>query len=343
MKYKNTNLFYLVSLFAFIFISSSCTYDYFEDETNHVVYVPKADVNKRTEDYNVGDVKILIYNLSTLQRERFSISPFEENPRSRVGNFNFKLLPGEHKTYCFSETSSIQFFNQDAYNTAGFGLKSTDNTKSTLEINYQMPSALLLDLKYPKILFPGPVVIDTAYFEHKYVGRICVAMKNLTRIDPSLIYENIKKVEVLATNVGTKQDLSLITDSVETRSSRYSVNDQILMTTKLYKNPYEGFDLGFENYYFPSLDGTFDELPKDLAIGLNIRFYGADDNILQTLHVDVVDSSKGYEPVILHMNETILVKVDGNNVTILRLGNPEPWDENVRPGEDQTPGGGVEM
>lgn len=342
MKYKNTNLFYLVSLFAFIFISSSCTYDYFEDETNHVVYVPKADVNKRTEDYNVGDVKILIYNLSTLQRERFSISPFEENARARVGNFNFKLFPGEHKTYCFSETSNIQFFDQDAYNTAGFGLRPTDNTKST-GINYQMPPVLLLDLKYPKILFPGPVVIDTAYFEHKYVGRICVAMKNLTNINSSLLYDNIKKIEVLAKNVGTKQDLSKITDSIETRSGRYSVNDEILMTTKLYKNPYEGFDFGFENYYFPSLDGTADELPKDLAIELDIRFYDANNNILQTLFVPIIDRSNGNVPVILHMNETILVKVDGNDVTILRLGNPEPWDENVRPGEDQTPGGGVEM
>ena len=44
-----SQFFYLLAVLPALLYFSSCTYDYFEDETNYIVYVPKADENKRIQ------------------------------------------------------------------------------------------------------------------------------------------------------------------------------------------------------------------------------------------------------------------------------------------------------
>lgn len=324
---KYTIKFCLSSILALICLLSSCTYDYFEDESNYVIYIPKADVNKRTDTYKVDDVGLYIYNNESLERERHSVSPFEENARSRVGNFNFKLFPGQHYAYCFSNTSSTNFVETESFMTSRFLLKQSDNGA------YKEPSAILLDKKDPLIQFPGPVVTDTAWYEHKYVGRICVAFKNMTNLNSRLTFDNIKKVEVVAEGVGTVQYLYQITDSTNTRSTRLTSNDKIELSPQLYKNPYTGFDFGFENYYFPSLSETL-----GVTMVLNVIFYDGDNNILYDLNIGVVDRQNNSIPLILHMNQTLLVAVDGNDVQIIELGDPENWDPDIQPGGGSSPG-----
>ncbi|MDR1501826.1 MAG: hypothetical protein LBT43_05160 [Prevotella sp.] len=314
-----------------ICFAPSCTYDYFEDESNYVIYVPKADMNTRTDTYKINDISIFIYN-SNLEKERYSSYPFEDNARTRVGNFNFKLFPGEHSVYCFTNISGVNFSEIDAFSTARFGLKQNE------EGYYEEPSVIFLESMKPFIHFPGPVVTDTAWFEKKYVGRICVAFKNMTNLNSSLTFSNIKKVEILAKGVGVTQYLSQIeiTDPLDTRSSRNSIDDKILLTSQLSENPYPDFDFGFDNYYFPSLspvDGVTE------PISLQLSFLDENNDIISTLAIDLIDRVTG-EATILHMDETILVTVDGNNIQILRLEDPSDWNSDIESGGNNTPGGG---
>jgi hypothetical protein len=335
--YKNIRRLFSVSILVCICFLSSCTYDYFEDETNYVVYIPKADENVRTDTYKVDDVRIFIYNNSTLDRERHSYLPFQDNARTRVGNFHFKLYPGQHSVHCFSQADKLLFSGIDSYATTNFSLTQSKDGF------YNEPEAILIETHKPMIQFPGPAIADTTWYEKKYVGRICVAFKNLQNISSKLTFDNIKKVEIVATGVGTMQYFSQVSDSINTRSSRKSTNDIMRLTTTLYKSPYAGFDFGFDNYYFPSLSRDSDNL-MDEAIGLRINFLDDKNDIIYDLNVDVVDMNDGYKPMILHMNETLLVTVDGNNIQILRLANPLDWDPNIQEGGNNTPGeGGTEI
>lgn len=314
---------------------ASCTYDYFEDESNYVVYIPKADVNKITDTYKIDDVSILIYN-DNLEKERYSYYPFDENARSRAGNFNFKLFPGEHSVYCFTNIPEIAFSDIDAYSTARFSLNQDENGY------YEEPPAITLENRKPLIRFPGPVVVDTAWFETKYVGRICVAFKNLTNLNPALTLNNIKKVEVLAQGVGVVQYLSEITDISNTRSSKYNTNDRMKLTSQLYENPYQDYEFGFANYYFPSLVTSTSDAATE-PISLELRFLNSNDQLITTpLVVDVINRTTN-EAIILHMNETLVVAIDGNNIQILHLDSPYDWDPNIEPGGNNTPGGGTEI
>lgn len=323
---KYSGILYFVLLLSICF-STSCTYDYFEDESNYVVYVPKADMNKRTDTYNVDYLSILIYS-SNLEKERYSSHPFEEDARSRLGNYNFKLFPNQYSVYCFTNTTDISFIDLASFNTARFDLKqSTDGY-------YQEPPVILLDTMRPLIHYPGPVIIDTAYLETKYVGRICVAFKNITNLHPALTKSNIKKIEMTVGGVGVTQYLSNITDSIRTRSSRKNLTDKMFLTPVLYENPLPDFDFGFANYYFPSPDiDDFEPINMDLI------FIGGNNQIITRLNVDISDRITG-KRIPLHMNETLVVKIDGNNVQILHLDDPTDWESEIETGGDNTPGGG---
>lgn len=324
-------------LYCFIILSvcifTSCTYDYFEDESNYVVYIPKADVNKITDTYKIDDVSILIYN-DNLEKERYSYYPFDDNARTKLGNFNFKLFPGEHSVYCFTNIPEIGFSDIETYSTARFTLEQDESGY------YKEPPAIMLERKQPFIRFPGPVVIDTACFEKKYVGRICIAFKNLTNLNSALTFENIERVEIFAQGVGVTQYLSdiKIPGLEDTRSSRLSLGDKMKLTSQLYKDPYMDFEFGFANYYFPSLVPAV-EGGETEPISLQLNFLNSNNDIINSLAVDVIDRVTN-KALILHMNETIVITVDGNNIQILRLDDPYDWNPTIEPGGNNTPGGG---
>lgn len=323
-------VFCLLVVLSCLFILPSCTYDYFEDETNYVVYVPKADKNLRTETYSIEDLNILIYN-GNLAKERYSYNPFAENARSMVGNFNFRLYPGLYSVYCFTGVQETNFQDINTYSQARFDLQQfTDGS-------YMEPSAIQVEYRTPTIDFPGPVVYDTVWFDRKYVGRICVAFKNLTRIDASLVSGNIKRVEIEASGIGTTQYLSALTDSVNTRSSRNSVSDIMRLSAETFTIAYKDFDFGIQNYYFPSPDLS-GEGRENEPIVLNLSFIGQSGDKLSVLGISVTD--KTGMPIVLHMNETLVVEVDGNNIRILRLSDPQEWSPDIEQEGDSGPGSG---
>lgn len=330
-RYNSSKLSFLIVTVCLFSMMNSCTFDYFEDETNYVVYVPKADRKLQSDTYRIEDLSILIYD-TDLEKERYSDYPFSENPRSKEGNFNFRVLPKTHAVFCFTNAQKVIFSDLSSLSTATFGLqKSSDGY-------YTEPPPIYAEYFTPTIHYPGPVVMDTARFERLYVGRICVVFKKMTKLSPALTFDNIKKVSVIAKGVGVVQKLSQLTDSVNTRSTRYTDQDKMLLGAILYKNPYRDFEFGFQNYYLPF--PFFAE--GDKPVMLSISFIGENNNVLYTLDIEVADAN--LNPITLHMNETLVVEVDGNNIQILHLKDIQDWSPDIESGGNSSPGGGgVEM
>ncbi|MBB4035330.1 hypothetical protein GGR21_001219 [Dysgonomonas hofstadii] len=318
-KRYSSQVLYLLVISLVILLVPSCTYDYFEDETNYEIYVPKADKNLRTETYGIEDLSIFIYN-DVLQKERYSHNPFSENARSLLGNFNFRLYPGNYNVYCFTNVQDIYFQDLNTYSEARFDLKqSTDGT-------YEEPSAIYVDYKNTTINFPGPVVSDTALLESKYVGRICVAFKNLTEVNSQLTKANIKEVRIEATGIGTTQYLSKLTSIDLTRSSRKTPGDKMKLVSTVFDLEYKDFPFGIQNYYYPSPDLTEEEY-QNIPIDLTLSFIGLSGETIYEMSIAVVDKAKN--PLVLHMNETLVVEVDGNNIQILHLDDIEDWNPQI--------------
>lgn len=323
-------VFFLLGMLSVLLLIPSCTYDYFEDETNYVVYVPQADKDLRTDTYGIEDLSIFIYN-DGLQKEKYSHSPFAESARSMSGNFNFRLYPGSYNVYCFTNVEEVSFQDLNIYNEARFDLQQlTDGT-------YEEPSAIYVEYKTPAIHFPGPIISDTAIFERKYVGQICIVFKNLIKLDPSLTYTNIKEIEIEASGIGITQYLSALTDSISTRSARNSSDDIMRLKSKTFDIDYKDFEFGAQNYYYPSPDLS-GEGREDEPIVLNLSFIGQFGDILSVLGIRVTD--KTGMPIVLHMNETLVVEVDGNNIQVLRLDDPEQWNPQIEQEGDSGPDSG---
>lgn len=326
-----SRVFCLLVVLSILILIPSCTYDYFEDETNYVVYIPKVDKDKRTDTYSIEDLSIFIYN-DGLHKEKYSHSPFTENARSMSGNFNFRLYPGPYSVYCFTNVQDTHFQDLNTYSEARFDLqKSTDGT-------YMEPSAIYVDYMNPTIQFPGPVLTDTALFERKYVGRICVAFKNLTKLSSSLTQSNIKKIEIEASGVGVVQYLSALKDSVSTRSARNSATDIMQLSANIFDPEYKDFEFGVQNYYFPSPDLSAEGRGGE-PIVLKISFIGHDDKALTGVFTVAV-ADRTNKPIILHMNETLVVEVDGNDIQILSLDDPEKWNSQIQEEKPSGPGEG---
>ncbi|RNC65913.1 hypothetical protein D7D25_05180 [Proteiniphilum sp. X52] len=310
-------------IFSFCLIFSvSCTYDYFEDETNYVIYVPKANAELITDEYRIEDIHIYIYNSETLEKQKSASFPFQENARMKLGNFNFRLFPGSYSTYCFANTGEINFHQMASRQDATFGLPESDN------MEYRYPGSLprfSVEITNPKINYPGPLVVDTAYFNKRYSGRICVAFKKLTKINPLLSYSNIKNVKIAATGTGTYQRMSLLTDSVHTRSSSYTSSDKVIMDCIPYENPYEDYSFGIDGYFFPSLSDA-----EGLPISLTMDFIDHNGNSIQVVYMDVTET--------LHMNQTIYVGTDGFTTMVLNISDPEQWNSEIVSGGNQSGG-----
>lgn len=323
-------IFFLLTISSVLLLIPSCTYDYFEDETNYEVYVPKADKDMRTETYGIEDLSIFIYN-DVLNKERYSHTPFTENARSLSGNFNFRLFPGNYNVYCFTQAQETNFQNLNTYSEARFDLQQhTDG-------DYKEPSALYVEYKAPTIHFPGPLVSDTAFFESKYVGRICIAFKNMTVLSPLLTKSNIKEVRIEATGIGTTQYLSKLTTIDNTRSTRKTPDDKMRLTSEVFDLEYKDFPFGIQNYYYPSPDLTGEENPNT-PIELELKFIGHSGDALASLTITVIDKARN--PIILHMNETLVVEVDGTHIQILHLESIEDWNPQIEVEEGSGSGSG---
>ena len=109
-------LIFITILLSAIFLSS-CTYDYFEDETNYILYVPEI------EGRSVKDCRVLVYDVNgNLAAEKYGALPFEDNPRMQTGVFSFKLNPGRYRVFCYANTDSLLFDGKSNLREAAFSL-----------------------------------------------------------------------------------------------------------------------------------------------------------------------------------------------------------------------------
>lgn len=206
---KNRLLIVLFTGVAVLLSLASCTYDYFEDETNYQVFVPEV-LNK-----TVSDCRVLVYNdAGTLVGARYATSPWDKDPRMEAGLFSFRLTPGEYKVYCYTNTDSLTFVDGQHLDASAFILKSS----STGPNRYVQPSDILFQKFVPAIVHPGILQTDTAALE-RYTGRITVRFKKF----PGNV-SHIKKVQLLAEGAPVMQYLKndTLTYSIDSRGQNVS-------------------------------------------------------------------------------------------------------------------------
>ncbi|SCD19805.1 putative membrane protein [Proteiniphilum saccharofermentans] len=310
-----------IILITSLIFFASCTFDYFEDETNYMIYAPKACAELRTDDYRIEDIHIYIYK-EMLEKQKTACFPFQENPRMKMGYFNFRLYPGSYLSYCFADTEGLSFNDVESYRSAVFGLPESDNGE------YHYPGSLTefsVNVINSEIEYPAPIKTDTVLFNKRYSGRICIAFEKLTDINPLLTYNNISSIKIEATGVGTYQNLALLTDSIHTRSGRYTPSDKVMMECIPYENPLEGYleryDFGIDGYFFPSLN---DE-EEGSSITLWMDFIDHDGNSIHAFPLGVSET--------LHMNQTIYIGTDGVSTVVLEIDGPEQWDPGIEHGD----------
>lgn len=261
----------------------SCTYDYFEDETNYQVFVPEV------LDHSITDCRILIYTEDgVLVRERYAAYPWGKDPREQAGLFSFKLMPGTYNVFCYTNTDNITFSDVNAMETVAFHL----NERSTRNNVYIHPSDILFQQLTPVIVQQGVLVIDTAAVE-RYTGRITVRFK-----DFPIEISNIKNVRLDARQVGVKQKIK---DSGIT-ACRISNEDVMYHFGELpTQNPSWRY-LEVDHVYFPTVN--------DGGIAtLEYTFLDSSGATILKVPIDLADNATG-QPIVLRSNERIIIEVD---------------------------------
>jgi hypothetical protein len=85
-----------------LFVAGSCTYDYFEDETNFRLYVPQIERGE------IGRFYVSFHRLDGRDAGAHVITrevsaPFDENESLRAGILKFKLPPGRYEISTFAD------------------------------------------------------------------------------------------------------------------------------------------------------------------------------------------------------------------------------------------------
>ncbi|WP_291528016.1 hypothetical protein [Bacteroides sp. UBA939] len=309
---KNGLLIVLFTQVVALLWFTSCTYDYFEDETTYQVFVPEVLNN------TVSDCRVLVYNTTgALVATRYAIYPdWNKDPRMAAGLFSFKLPPGEYSVYCYTNTDSIRFVDEHHTEASAFILKGHplgDN-------HYVHPS----DIHYQKfasvIKHPGILVTDTAQLD-RYTGRITVRFKNL----PADV-SRIQNVQLRAEGVSVMQLLKEH-ESVASRSTtttRLTPDDRMIHIDELPAQENPGI-LEVDHRYMPSIE--------NVPMELSFTFLTNDGRTVIHLSVDVRDKDTG-QPLRLMSGERIIILIDSYTVTDIGIVG---WDEDIQTG------GGVDL
>lgn len=296
---KNRVLIILLVSVVFLLWLASCTYDYFEDETNYQVFVPEV-LNK-----TVSDCRVLVYdNAGALAGERYATSPWDKDPRIATGLFSFRLPPGEYKVYCYTNMDSLSFVDGQHLDYSAFILKSSPSGDN----HYIQPSDIQFQRFAPAVIHTGVLQTDTAHLEH-YTGRVTVRFKNFPE-DVS----RIKKVQVLAEGVSVMQYLKN-----ETIPSRLTPDDCMYHVGGLPVQEGTGI-LEVEHCYLPSLENE--------PMRLNYTFLGDGETVISHLPVEVKDRNTGM-PIRLLPGRRIIIEIDSYTVIKISIVG---WNEDIEGG-----------
>ncbi|MGL5690821.1 MAG: hypothetical protein ACRDD8_08375 [Bacteroidales bacterium] len=251
----------LFSYILLLIFCSSCTYDYFEDETNYRLYIPQI------HDKSISDFHVSFFDMSGNRVfEKEYAYPFDGDMFIEQGIIRAKLLPGEYRISCFANTKDAEnevFFNKAlTINTSDVWLsKVTDGVYNTAS---ELRAVLNKETTAPFI--GQPMKIDTIDIsdETAHVGQIIYQFKKLP--------VSVDRIEVATVNIttGVSFDGLLLnasdSDCVFQNLKRESlINDNGLLSVT--------------SYYFPSALSDLKGSDRK-TLGVQTRFFDAKNNLV---------------------------------------------------------------
>lgn len=301
---KNRLLIVLVTCVTVLFSITSCTYDYFADETNYLVFVPEV------LDNSITDCRVMVYTESgKLVRERYAAAPWGKDPREQIGLFGFRLPQGDYKVYCYTNTDSVYFSETGSLESSHFALKEKEIGSDM----YIEPSDILFHKLTPTIIHPGILKTDTAVVK-KYTGRITVRFKNFPA-DASRIEHVNLRAERAATVQYLKED---------TLTARYSEHDMMYALGKLPVQQTSGV-VEVDHLFLPTVDET------DKWVSLNYIFLDSSGEQIIRLPLELVDTNTGV-PLRLYHGKRLIIEVD--SYTIIKV-SIVGWNQDIQSGDTE--------
>ena len=135
---KRTGIIYLVAIMVLTGFYTSCTYDYFVDETNFEIYVPQI------EDGTIDNFYVAIHDehgnhLVT----KFFEAPFTQNERIKQGLIRFKLPPTMASISCFANYSPDLLTEGESLSQSHKGQRPLDSEPNVYYSSFSEPLAYL--------------------------------------------------------------------------------------------------------------------------------------------------------------------------------------------------------
>jgi hypothetical protein len=300
MRKQRLLIAFFTTCITILLLCAACTYDYFEDETNYIVYVP--EVNDKTVD----GCRVMIYNKSGLLVGDKSAASSTNDPKINKGLFAFRLPVGDYKVYCYANIGGISFSDESTLETSAFSLLGGGTERT-----YRQPSDVFYDKFEHTVRHPGILRSDTTTIE-RYVGRVTVRFKNFP-----FDLVDLSKIDMIAKGIASRQYLKH-----DTLTSRITEEDVMVHTDDLSAVSFSEGVLEINHRYFPS--------PENSYKTLNFTFTDSKGNTIAAMPVAVVDPDTNV-PVRLHRGKRIIIEIDRYLISTIRLVG---WDEDIERGGD---------
>ena len=298
MKKKRLLVVFLMGV-VLAYSQVSCTYDYFVDESNYKIFVPEVALG------TVKGCYVAVYDEAGMLVKARRADSASNDPRVALGLFNFHLSPGKYTAYCYANVHDIQVMGAGSAYNAFIAMKRAGSPAGKHDA-YALPPEVVFQKLTPTIGNTFEQIVDTTALE-RYVGRITVRFKNIPVSLPA-----VSRVQLEATGVATRQFFGW-----DTITSRFTENDYIFDDTPVPPGT-SGSNWEMDHYYFPSVP---DQLTR-----LNIRFIGADGQLLNELPVEVIDTKTDRPLTLLH-GRRIILEID--NYMVIGIGITE-WDKDIK-------------
>lgn len=299
----------LIVLFTCIITLSaivSCTYDYFEDETNYLVFVPEV------LDNSIRNCRVMVYDAAgTLMKERYAAQPWGDNPRIKDGLFGFRLPAGEYKVYCYTDIDSITFSDVEKLETSHFSLKEKEGESNA----YIQPSNVFFQTFKASITHPGILVTDTADIA-RYIGNIQVRFKDLPLSASDI--SRIAKISLQAKDAATTQYLK--EDTLTSRKSDYD----LMFAENQLLSPATPAMVETKHPFLPTVD-------DNKIMQFVYSFLDSSGAVISSLKVELSDRATGTIPLRLYHGQDMILLVDTYLLTSTGLIG---WADTIQDGGD---------
>lgn len=290
-----------IACIASIFSYTACTYDYFEDETNYIVYIPEV------KDKTIDGCRVMVYDKAGLLVGDKSTETSTNDAKIHLGLFGFRLPAGDYKVYCYANINGMGFADESSHETSALHLAN----HATEEGTYLQPSDVFFDIIDHTVEHPGILRTDTAAIE-RYVGRITVRFKNFP-----FDLTDLSRIDLLAEGVATKQYLKH-----DTLTACVADGDVMKHTDDLSTISLSSGVLEVDHRYFPSVENSYKTL--------NFSFFSSNGKQITQMPVGVVDPDTNI-PIRLYYGKRIIIEIDRYLITNIQLVG---WDEDIKTGDD---------